>query len=53
MKYSINKKLGKLTPKQFEAWFKSRKFDGDWEEEYKKIGGKLGTKRSRKKSAED
>lgn len=42
-KYSISKELARLTPKQFEGWFKKRKFSTelDWEAEYKKIGGKL------------
>ncbi|MCK5605273.1 hypothetical protein KAR91_25500 [Candidatus Pacearchaeota archaeon] len=52
MGYSIKKSLAKLSPKQFESWFKARKFEGDWEAEFKKIGGKLSEpkKRSEKRS---
>ena len=54
MKYSINKNLAKLTPKQFETWFKARKLEGEWDAEYKNIGGKLSEPKKRsKKSAED
>jgi hypothetical protein len=54
MKYSIKKDLAKLTPKKFESWFKARKFDGDWEAEFKKIGGKLSEpKKTGTKSRED
>jgi len=54
MKYSINKNLANLTPKQFESWFKARKLEGDWESEFKKIGGKLSEpKRARKESEKD
>lgn len=54
MKYSISKKLVVLSPKEFETWFKARKFEGDWQTEFKNIGGKLSEpKRTRKKSGED
>ena len=53
-KYSISKKLVKLTPKQFESWFKSHSVEGDWEKEFKKIGGKLSEpKTSVKKRSKD
>ena len=54
MAHSINKKLAKLTPKQFEGWFGKRKFkDLDWQKEYKKIGGKIESKGNIQKSSKD
>ena len=55
MAHSINKKLANLTPKQFEGWFKERKFntDLDWQKEYKKIGGKIESKKARTESPKD
>lgn len=54
MGYSINKNLAKLTPEQFESWFKARNLDGDWKAEFKKIGGKLSEpKRTGEKSKKD
>ncbi len=54
MKISISKDLAKLTPKQFESWFKARKIEGEWEAWFKKIGGKLSEpKTSSKKRSKD
>ena len=52
MNYLINKNLAKLSPKEFEKWYKSRNFEGDWEVEYKKIGGKLSEPRKIRKQSE-
>lgn len=40
---SISKRYGKLTPKQFEAWFKKYcpNAEGTWEYWYAEAGGKL------------
>jgi len=47
---SISKRYGKLTPKQFEAWFKKYcpNTEGTWEEWYVKAGGKLPVKKEEK-----
>jgi hypothetical protein len=42
----FNKKLGGLTPKVFEDWFKRHNFKGDWKTHYKNVGGKLPKNKS-------
>lgn len=52
----INKKLAKLKPVEFEKWFKSLNIDHtdkDWKKEYKKIGGRIESVKSSKKSEAD
>jgi hypothetical protein len=40
-KIVVSKSLKRLKPKEFQKWFKGRELEGDWEKEYKKIGGKI------------
>jgi len=49
-KVEINKDLSRLSPSQFEKWFKSRESlkGQDWETHYKKIGGKIPKKKLQK-----
>lgn len=52
----INKKLSKLSPKDFEVWFSRHDLPGTWKQAYKSIGGKLVRKRkngSDQSSSED
>lgn len=57
----FNKKLVSLPPEEFEKYFDSFPFeahglnkkDHDWKKEYKKIGGKIGTRSTGKESPED
>lgn len=42
------KELVRLTPKQFQKWFESRKSwdDQDWKEHYESIGGNIPKKKN-------